>query len=145
MGEERGEKVIKQKIVRTCGSNSVSLVLLHPGLLSAIYVFEQTKELVLIGYTVLLLYWLNYSLTSNAKESHVQCFSFELVGGESVGSWSQWAVSQWPQSPPTRITFYLVWATFSTVAELGFLVSMNSAIISDMFLSPSFVNQLGLR
>lgn len=48
---------------------------------------------------------------------------FELVGCESVSFWSQCVVSWWSQSPLTRITFYLVWANFSTADELGFHVS----------------------
>lgn len=52
-----------------------------------IYTFEKIKELVLVRHTILLFYWLNNSLTSNAYFSHAQSFSLFWVGVFLVLSW----------------------------------------------------------
>lgn len=86
---------------------------------------DLRKEWMLIGYTILLFYWLNYPLTSNINQSTCSVFLSSW--------WVFWVGGLWVSVhdlPPAGLTFYPVGADFCTDAKLAFLVTHTLCILS---------------
>lgn len=91
----------------------------------------------LIGYGVVLFYWLNDALTPNANNLQAQSLFFESMVFLSCGYVSGCAL------PLPELLF----AQSQLIsAELPFLVAQKLSLFSDTFFWPSFSNlSLGLR